>query len=97
VVPALLITSAIARPGDFFRVLWLVWAGELLGPFCERVLYGVPLLTHWVWPCVALVCLPPMFAHFCRPSATTGAMTLLGFLVWYAAAFLTFVNYEMGP
>jgi hypothetical protein len=92
VLPALLLTVMFAHPGDFLRVLVAFWKGVLLGPFGECVLYGIPLRV--VWLVIGLTCLPLMFAHPVRSSGGSVLLTLAGFFVWYAAAFVTIVNYE---
>jgi hypothetical protein len=90
--PAVLLTLAFAQQGELLSLLPPFWGGILLGPLSERVLYIGRLET--IWLLVALTCLPLMLAHPLRPNWGTAALTVVGFTVWYAAAFLIISNWE---
>jgi hypothetical protein len=91
VVPTLSLAGLFGL-GDFLLGLGLVWVGVLLGPLAEVVLYGGPPGPCWLVP--ALACPPLMVAHPIRPGWASGALTIAGFALWYAAAFLAIGIHE---
>ncbi len=91
-VPALAVTATFAQEGDFLRLLPTFWEGILLGPFCDAIVYKSSMRAAWLL--TGLACLMPMVSPLVHPGRVTRGLMVSGFVVWYAAVFITFINRE---
>jgi hypothetical protein len=93
--PTFLLTLVFHAQGHFVRVFLSFWSEILVGPvkYWLRIMLGHPSeyaihamsgATIWVY----LVCLVLMLAHPVKPARLTASITGVGFLFWYAFAFL---------